>query len=69
MKTKELKELSNIELQEKLEIEMTRLVKLRINHAVSPLENTNVLKNTRKDIARINTELKFRILNSTDKLK
>ncbi|MDR1848169.1 MAG: 50S ribosomal protein L29 [Bacteroidales bacterium] len=64
MKSKELKELSITELKDKLETESMRLVKLKINNAVSPLENTNVLKNTRKDIARINTEIRFRQLNN-----
>lgn len=38
----------------------TRLQKLRFNHAVSPIENTNVLLKLRRDIARIKTELRAR---------
>ncbi|MBR1775109.1 MAG: 50S ribosomal protein L29 [Bacteroidales bacterium] len=59
-----LKELSDKELQEKLEVEQMQLVKMKINHAVSPLENTNVLRTARRNIARINTEIRMRQLSS-----
>ncbi|MBO6116930.1 MAG: 50S ribosomal protein L29 [Bacteroidales bacterium] len=59
-----LKELSDKELQERLEAEQMQLVKLKINHAVSPLENPNILRTTRKNIARINTEITKRQMSS-----
>ncbi len=59
-----LKELSDKELQERLEVEQMQLVKMKINHAVSPLENSNVLRTARKNIARIHTEIRMRQLNS-----
>ena len=59
-----LKDLSDKELQERLEVEQMLLVKMRINHAVSPLENPNVLNTTRKNIARINTEIRMRQISS-----
>ncbi len=55
-----LKELSDKELQERLEAEQMQLVKMKINHAVSPLENPNLLATIRKNIARINTEISLR---------
>jgi len=55
-----LKELSDKELQERLEAEQMQLVKMKINHTVSPLENPNLLATTRKNIARINTEISLR---------
>lgn len=55
-----LKELSVSELQERLKGDELRLAKLKINHAVSSLENPNVIRETRKNIARINTELRSR---------
>lgn len=55
-----LKELSDKDLQERLEAEQMQLVKMKINHAVSPLENPNLLATTRKNIARINTEISLR---------
>ncbi|MDR1005736.1 MAG: 50S ribosomal protein L29 [Bacteroidales bacterium] len=69
MKSKELKELSNTELQERLEAESMRLAKLKINHAVSPIENTTILRECRKDIARLNTEIRYRQLNSNTEVK
>lgn len=65
-----IKELSTAELFERLEEETKQLVKLKINHAVSPLENPNKLKAYRRIIARIKTELRKRELvesNNKDK--
>jgi large subunit ribosomal protein L29 len=65
-----IRELTTAELIERLEDETKQLVKLKINHAVSPLENPNKLKAYRKIIARLKTELRKRELeesNNTDK--
>jgi large subunit ribosomal protein L29 len=53
---------STEELNNELSASKMKLTKLRFNHAVTPLENTNVLKETKKHIARIQTELKKRQL-------
>lgn len=53
---------SEEELSNELSAAKMKLVKLRFNHAITPLENTNVLGETRKHIARIHTELKKRKL-------
>ncbi len=66
MKNSGLKDLSVAELQERLETEKMQLTKLRINHAVSPIENPSVIKKTRKNVARIYTELTSRQLCSED---
>ena len=55
-----LKELSTAELKEKLENERNMYMKMRMSHAVSPLENPNKLKESRKTIARCLTELRAR---------
>jgi len=60
MKTSEIKEFTTKELEERIETEKSRLVKLQLNHAVTPLENPMVLKFIRKDIARMMTELNKR---------
>jgi len=60
MKKESLRELSVADLNERLEQARTQLVKLNLNHAVSPLENPNTIRATRKDIARILTELRRR---------
>ncbi|MFW5974676.1 MAG: 50S ribosomal protein L29 [Bacteroidota bacterium] len=62
MKQQVIRELSTDELHERLEEEVKKLNKLKLNHAVSPLENPNQLKEVRKDIARIKTEVRKRQL-------
>jgi len=57
MKTSEIKEFSTKELIERIEVEKNTLVRMRLNHAVSPLDNPMKLKFARKDIARMMTEL------------
>ena len=57
-----IKELSTPDLQDRLEEEKKQLTKLKLNHAVSPLENPNKIKDYRKTIARIKTELTKREL-------
>ncbi len=62
MKTKEIRELSDKELIERIENETNYLQKLKLQHAISPLDNPNLLKMTRKNIARLKTELRQREL-------
>ncbi|WP_273531129.1 50S ribosomal protein L29 [Leyella lascolaii] len=63
MKSKELKDLDVKSLNEKLETEVARLNQLKLNHAVSPLENPSQIKAARRDIARLKTEIRHRELN------
>lgn len=62
MEQKVIREMTTGELNERLEEEKRQLVKLRLNHAVSPLENPNKIKAYRKTIARLETELRSRVL-------
>ena len=62
-----IRELSTAELIERLEDETKQLVKLKLNHAVSPLENPNKIKAYRKIIARIKTEMRKRELEEINK--
>jgi large subunit ribosomal protein L29 len=55
-----LKELPTSDLIERLDRDSIHLTKLRLNHAVNPLDNPNTLKAYRKSIARIKTELRRR---------
>lgn len=57
MKSSEILELSDKELQERLDNEKDYLSKLRLNHAISPLDNPNRIVESRKNVARIMTEL------------
>jgi large subunit ribosomal protein L29 len=60
MKYNEIKELPTEELEEKLGLERENLQKMRVNHAISPIENPKSMTATRKNIARLLTELKKR---------
>lgn len=60
----EIKELSSQELLERLDNEKSTLVRMKLNHAISPLDNPIKIKYTRKNIARLETELRMRELNS-----
>ena len=63
MKTSEIKELTNKEIVEKIQLEQENLVRLRLNHAVSPLDNPMKIKDSKADIARLKTVLRERELN------
>lgn len=60
MKTSEIKELSFQELLERLDNEKTMLIKMKLNHAISPLDNPMKIKHSRRVIARLQTELRKR---------
>lgn len=60
MKTQILTEMPDNELKELLTNEKEKLVKLKMSHAVSPLENPLQIKYTRKSIARVMTEISKR---------
>jgi large subunit ribosomal protein L29 len=60
MKQEVIKELSTADLIERLEEEKKHLTRMRINHAVSPLENPHQISENKKTIARIKTELRRR---------
>ena len=59
----EIKELSSQELLERLDNEKAMLVKMRLNHAISPLDNPMKIGYNRKNIARLETELRKRELD------
>jgi len=60
MKTREIKELNNKEIQERMDVEKEHLVRLKLNHAISPLDNPLQIKEIRRTIARFATELRQR---------
>ena len=62
MEQEVIKEMSTAELSERLEEEKKQLTNLKLNHAVSPLENPNKIKIYRKAVARIKTELRKRTI-------
>jgi len=62
MKQEVIKELSTADIVERLEEERKHLTKLRLNHTVSPLENPHDISANKKTIARLETELRSRII-------
>jgi large subunit ribosomal protein L29 len=52
------------DLKLRLEEDKQRLKKLEFAHAISPLENPMTIRGLRKDIARLQTELKNRQLQA-----
>jgi len=62
MKNSEIRELTTAEVIEKIESTQSDLTKMKINHAVSPLDNPNKIGEIKKDVARLKTELRSRQL-------
>jgi large subunit ribosomal protein L29 len=58
MKNSELRGLSLEELNNKLVVEKESYQKLKFAHSITPIENPMKIKETRKLVARIQTELK-----------
>ena len=57
MKIAEVREMSIADLRDRIEIEKQNLDTMKLNHAVSPLEDTSKFRKTRQDIARMITIL------------
>ncbi|NLI35076.1 MAG: 50S ribosomal protein L29 [Bacteroidales bacterium] len=64
MKIAEIRELSTKDLLEKVDTEMTNYNQMVLNHSISPLENPAQIKQLRRSIARMKTELRQRELNN-----
>jgi large subunit ribosomal protein L29 len=67
MKQEEIKELSTDDLQDRLTEEKMFLNKTKLHHAVSQIENPQVIKQSRRSIARIMTELRTREIEAANK--
>jgi large subunit ribosomal protein L29 len=61
MENKDIIALSTVELQAKMKEEKAVFSKLKLNHAISPIENPIKIRDSRKGIARLSTELTKRI--------
>jgi large subunit ribosomal protein L29 len=64
MKTSEIKELSTSDLLERIDTEKNMLVRLKLNHAITQLDNPKKLTEAKLTIARLLTELRKRELNT-----
>jgi large subunit ribosomal protein L29 len=63
MKTSEIRELSTPDLLERIDTEKTLIVRMKLNHAITPLDNPQKVKEVKLTIARLQTELRARELN------
>ena len=64
MKATEIRELSDKELQEKLNALKAELFNLRFQHAINQLDNPMRLNIVKKDIARVKTQIRANELKS-----
>lgn len=64
MKISKFKNLSINELMDKLKVDVKAYELKKINHSVSPLNNTAVITYLRKEIARMKTEIHQRNINN-----
>lgn len=60
MKQQEINKLSVEDLKARLASTTEALTKMKIGHSVTPLENPIQIRDVRRTIARLNTELKKR---------
>jgi large subunit ribosomal protein L29 len=57
MKANEVREMSSKDILERIVTEKEELGKMKINHAVSPLDNPMLIKKSRRNVARLLTIL------------
>jgi large subunit ribosomal protein L29 len=64
MKNSEIIELTTAEIIERISVTKEEYIRMCLNHSVNPLENPMKIRFTRKNIARLNTELRKRQLEN-----
>ena len=64
MKAKEVKELTTAELKERLDAQKAELAQMKLQHSISPLDNPLQIREVRKTVARLATEIRQRELNN-----
>ena len=57
MKASEIREMSVADIRERIEIEKANLDTMKINHTISPLEDTSKIAKARRNVARMMTIL------------
>ena len=64
MKTSEINELSVAEIKERIQTDQDTLLRMKMNHAISPLDNPQQIVVVRRNIARMKTVLRQREINA-----
>ncbi len=67
MKKEDIRDLSTDELRMRLEEEKALYAKMKMNHAISPIENPMKIRITRRGVAMIQTELTKRTKEESKK--
>ena len=67
MKPSVIKEMTTEEIRNKIEDEVEMVGKLKMNNTVSMLENPLVIRQKRRDIARLKTEMTKRLKETINK--
>ena len=69
MKSTELRKLNDADLAKKLDELKSELFNLRFQHAINQLDNPLRIKDVKRDIARVLTEIRTRELNAKGEAK
>ncbi len=64
MKQQEITKLSDADLRGRIETLEEKLMKMKVSHAVTPIENPLQIRVTRKTVARLKTELGKRLIQA-----
>ncbi len=64
MKITEIRKIADNELQEKLDAEVAAYNQMKLNHSISPLENNQQMRESRRTIARLKTVIREKELNN-----
>lgn len=66
VQNKEIREFTSAELEEKLKAAVAEYAKMKINHAITPLESPIQIRYKRRYIAKLKTEISARLKNNTN---
>lgn len=64
MKQQEITKLSDADLRGRIETLEEKLMKMKVSHAVTPIENPLQIRATRRTVARLKTELGKRLIQA-----
>jgi len=64
MKQQEITKLSDVDLRSRIETLEEKLTKMKVSHAVTPIENPLQIRATRRTVARLKTELGKRLIQA-----
>jgi large subunit ribosomal protein L29 len=67
MKATEIKDMAELDLQQKLKDARVELFNLRFQLATGQLDNPGKIKNVKRDIARLHTEMRAREIEAARK--